>query len=114
MLRAEIQRQATRYELAFAQLLGVAQGAPGVVQRCLDRAGELFALGQPAGNGAGEGAAGTVVAARQALAGERFAASVAAVQAIMDFMFVAVTTGCLLYTSPSPRDGLLSRMPSSA
>ena len=32
---------------------------------------------------------------------------------------VSVTTtgrssGCLLYTSPSPRDGLLSRMPSSA
>ena len=26
----------------------------------------------------------------------------------------AKTTGCLLYTSPSPRDGLLSRMPSSA
>ena len=26
---------------------------------------------------------------------------------------VAITT-CLLYTSPSPRDGLLSRMPSSA
>ena len=25
-----------------------------------------------------------------------------------------VPTGCLLYTSPSPRDGLLSRMPSSA
>mgnify|MGYP003308110193 CR=1 FL=1 len=24
------------------------------------------------------------------------------------------TEGCLLYTSPSPRDGLLSRMPSSA
>ena len=24
------------------------------------------------------------------------------------------TNGCLLYTSPSPRDGLLSRMPSSA
>ena len=32
-------------------------------------------------------------------------------------MFVALNTalkGCLLYTSPSPRDGLLSRMPSSA
>ena len=29
--------------------------------------------------------------------------------------FVSVTYGaCLLYTSPSPRDGLLSRMPSSA
>ena len=26
----------------------------------------------------------------------------------------AVVTTCLLYTSPSPRDGLLSRMPSSA
>ena len=27
---------------------------------------------------------------------------------------VARILGCLLYTSPSPRDGLLSRMPSSA
>ena len=26
----------------------------------------------------------------------------------------ALYSGCLLYTSPSPRDGLLSRMPSSA
>ena len=26
----------------------------------------------------------------------------------------AVLVSCLLYTSPSPRDGLLSRMPSSA
>ena len=26
----------------------------------------------------------------------------------------AYNVGCLLYTSPSPRDGLLSRMPSSA
>ena len=27
---------------------------------------------------------------------------------------MATFSGCLLYTSPSPRDGLLSRMPSSA
>ena len=27
---------------------------------------------------------------------------------------ISATKGCLLYTSPSPRDGLLSRMPSSA
>ena len=27
---------------------------------------------------------------------------------------IAVIKDCLLYTSPSPRDGLLSRMPSSA
>ena len=26
----------------------------------------------------------------------------------------ALSKSCLLYTSPSPRDGLLSRMPSSA
>ena len=30
------------------------------------------------------------------------------------FGVIKVTGGCLLYTSPSPRDGLLSRMPSSA
>ena len=29
-------------------------------------------------------------------------------------MAVDLFQGCLLYTSPSPRDGLLSRMPSSA
>ena len=28
--------------------------------------------------------------------------------------FHALRNSCLLYTSPSPRDGLLSRMPSSA
>ena len=30
------------------------------------------------------------------------------------FGAIADKYGCLLYTSPSPRDGLLSRMPSSA
>ena len=29
-------------------------------------------------------------------------------------LIVELDKGCLLYTSPSPRDGLLSRMPSSA
>ena len=29
-------------------------------------------------------------------------------------IYTTVIRGCLLYTSPSPRDGLLSRMPSSA
>ena len=29
-------------------------------------------------------------------------------------VLAVLTEGCLLYTSPSPRDGLLSRMPSSA
>ena len=29
-------------------------------------------------------------------------------------MLLGIINACLLYTSPSPRDGLLSRMPSSA
>ena len=32
----------------------------------------------------------------------------------VDTYFVDMDNCCLLYTSPSPRDGLLSRMPSSA
>ena len=31
-----------------------------------------------------------------------------------DFNYYSELINCLLYTSPSPRDGLLSRMPSSA
>ena len=30
------------------------------------------------------------------------------------WLFLAFSMVCILYTSPSPRDGLLSRMPSSA
>src|SRR5664279_6474499 len=33
---------------------------------------------------------------------------------IMDLLSAVQPKACLLYTSPSPRDGLLSRMPSSA
>ena len=36
-------------------------------------------------------------------------------QTEQNFRLIVVDNGsCLLYTSPSPRDGLLSRMPSSA
>ena len=38
----------------------------------------------------------------------------ALIAALIDIPIFARTTTCLLYTSPSPRDGLLSRMPSSA
>ena len=31
-----------------------------------------------------------------------------------DSLYCQTSKACLLYTSPSPRDGLLSRMPSSA
>ena len=33
---------------------------------------------------------------------------------VADRHWIPVKRSCLLYTSPSPRDGLLSRMPSSA
>ena len=34
---------------------------------------------------------------------------------VLECLYVGMTSKtCLLYTSPSPRDGLLSRMPSSA
>ena len=33
---------------------------------------------------------------------------------VIGFFSINPTSNCLLYTSPSPRDGLLSRMPSSA
>ena len=32
----------------------------------------------------------------------------------IEAIYIALPNSCLLYTSPSPRDGLLSRMPSSA
>ena len=35
-------------------------------------------------------------------------------EGVEDIPGTALYEGCLLYTSPSPRDGLLSRMPSSA
>ena len=35
-------------------------------------------------------------------------------QQIAQFLLGMTFVSCLLYTSPSPRDGLLSRMPSSA
>ena len=35
-------------------------------------------------------------------------------QAVQQWLQVEGLSDCLLYTSPSPRDGLLSRMPSSA
>ena len=34
--------------------------------------------------------------------------------AVRTSRFLIILCSCLLYTSPSPRDGLLSRMPSSA
>ena len=40
--------------------------------------------------------------------------SSALVESVIDHIGNALEKGCLLYTSPSPRDATLSRMPSSA
>ena len=49
------------------------------------------------------------IAATQVTSGNAFSYSASYTQAD-----AVPTSACLLYTSPSPRDGLLSRMPSSA
>ena len=46
--------------------------------------------------------------------GVRIASDVEIFSAQSDASLIAVTGSCLLYTSPSPRDATLSRMPSSA
>ncbi|MNE81082.1 hypothetical protein D3C80_1777080 [compost metagenome] len=79
--------------MAFAQLFGIAQGSPGVVQSRAYGALQLFAKGQATGQGAGQGATRAVVAARQALASPGMTLTVAAVQAIVDFVLVTVTAG---------------------
>ena len=43
-----------------------------------------------------------------------FTAAVTALGAYYAYTATPIYSACLLYTSPSPRDGLLSRMPSSA
>ena len=50
--------------------------------------------------------------ARDALNTER--RNLPMVEITEDYRFEGPDGDCLLYTSPSPRDGLLSRMPSSA
>ena len=73
---------------AQQQALSMAQQGIGQYQPFLDQAGQSI----------GEGIQATRGAARM------FAPTAEGIQAYI----------CLLYTSPSPRDGLLSRMPSSA
>ena len=61
--------------------------------------------------------AATAVVARRIGEKDRDGASAAAFQAILITIFFSVIIGfigCLLYTSPSPRDRTRSRMPSSA
>ena len=49
-----------------------------------------------------------------ALLGQNGAGKSTLIQVLSGIHVHGTYQGCLLYTSPSPRDGLLSRMPSSA
>src|SRR5690606_2500461 len=89
----EVQRQAARYILTLAGLLGVPQGPPGIVQGGPDGADQLLAQGQAAGEGAGQGAAGPMVAAGQPRTGKGMGAAVAAIQSVMDVLLIAVPPG---------------------
>ena len=68
-------------------------GIPGVVQEITDREAFLAAVD---------------------VSGVRRKVNVACVAAADELDDLVGQWVCLLYTSPSPRDGLLSRMPSSA
>ena len=60
-------------------------------------------------------AAGLIASSGTAIAADTKDAAVARAQAQAAYQSSMSTyIACLLYTSPSPRDGLLSRMPSSA
>ena len=56
----------------------------------------------------------TAVLATDLVKTPKFKNLLKAVKNNIDRARVVYPIGCLLYTSPSPRDGLLSRMPSSA
>ena len=51
---------------------------------------------------------------RHALAARRTLREISLISQLDHENVLGLLEGCLLYTSPSPRDGLLSRMPSSA
>ena len=65
-------------------------------------------------NGIRKDHAGSPYAAMASLAEARFQVENERLPEAESALRWAVNKGCLLYTSPSPRDGLLSRMPSSA
>ena len=96
-LRAEGNQPAPAPSPQLAQLLGIpVAAAASVAVLTPSLAGNLKRLGLGA----------AVVAA--------IAGGVTGVMLATGALSLGSTSGCLLYTSPSPRDGLLSRMPSSA
>ena len=90
--------------LTLATPLAAAIGADAWVQTVADQGRNIFHGNSFADNGAFQmyGSSFQTV----------FAANVA--RRMGGMMAWGQSYGCLLYTSPSPRDGLLSRMPSSA
>ena len=94
MTAAHLGAGAAHKEEQVARLLRVGRHAAGHIRDHADRRDQ-----QRRGNGDGLAAVRAELVVERVLAADERR---------------AVRQGCLLYTSPSPRDGLLSRMPSSA
>ena len=92
------------------QALWIALNASVVAIIC----GIIFSLGilkQPDGNERMREIAGAIQEGAKAYLNRQYLTI--GIVGIVIFLLLGFS-GCLLYTSPSPRDGLLSRMPSSA
>ena len=96
--------------------LGLGDGLGGVLGALAGAgAGALAAGMEGIGLGDGAGADGSDGAVRVGVSAEaNFAAALERVGTVAAGTAEEEEMACLLYTSPSPRDGLLSRMPSSA
>ncbi len=79
--------------MPLAQLFGVTQCSPGVIQRRLHGADQFFALRNTPGQRAGQCATRAMIAARQTFADKGVRLPVAHVQAVVDLLFVAMPAG---------------------
>ena len=75
---------------------------------------ELPTIQAPSRSGLSEAEIAALTEETRELAAQRNAVILAHNYQLPELQDIADFVGCLLYTSPSPRDGLLSRMPSSA
>ena len=74
----------------------------------------LTAVGRAAGHRVGLYTSPHLTAVEERFQINETPISVSGLDSQLEFVFAAIDKHCLLYTSPSPRDATLSRMPSSA
>ena len=96
------------HEVSFLQDLAVVMIAAGIVTVLFQRLKQPVVLGYIV--------AGILIGPHlfKLVSGEDAIKSLAELGMVFLMISLGLEFNCLLYTSPSPRDGLLSRMPSSA